>query len=126
MTANQRETQWHRVIDPDSLDEGEVINSYQAMLTPMSFPPAMGFPGHSEFLSVLDGIPDVSVDWAMRVRRRDRESAMQLNEKVLGKLGVQLGEHLWELGPERRSHRIALARADQRDLCDVVGDLHCH
>lgn len=80
------------------LDEGEVINSYQAMLTPMSFPPAMGFPGHSEFLSVLDGIPDVSVDWAMRVRRRDRESAMQLNEKVLGKLGVQLGERDTDVG----------------------------
>lgn len=25
MTANERETQWHRVIDPDSLDEGEVM-----------------------------------------------------------------------------------------------------
>lgn len=79
-------------------DDGNVINSYQAMLTPMSFPPAMAFPGHSEFLSVLDGIPDVSVDWAMRVRRRDREAAMQLNEKVLGKLGVQLGERDTDVG----------------------------
>jgi hypothetical protein len=80
------------------LDDGHVINSYQAMLVPMSFPPAMAFPGHSEFLSVLDGIPDVSVDWAMRVRRRDRESAMQLNEKVLGKLAVQLGERDNQVG----------------------------
>ncbi|MBY0285697.1 MAG: ATP-binding protein [Mycobacteriaceae bacterium] len=80
------------------LDDGHVINSYQAMLTPLSFPPAMAFPGHSEFLSVLDGIPDVSVDWAMRVRRRDRESAMQKNEKVLGKLGVQLGERDTDVG----------------------------
>ena len=47
---------------------------------------------------MLDGIPDVSVDWAMRVRRRDRESAMQLNEKVLGKLGVQLGERDTDVG----------------------------
>lgn len=80
------------------LDDGHVINSYQAMLTPMSFQPAMAFPGHSEFLSVLDGIPDVSVDWAMRIRRRDRESAMKLNEKVLGKLGVQLGERDSDVG----------------------------
>jgi hypothetical protein len=80
------------------LDDGHVINSYQAMLTPMSFLPTMAFPGHSEFLSVLDGIPDVSVDWAMRIRRRDRESAMQLNEKVLGKLGVQLGERDTDVG----------------------------
>lgn len=80
------------------LDDGHVINSFQAMLTPMSFPPEMAFPGHSEFLSVLDGIPDVSVDWAMRIRRRDRESAMQLNEKVLGKLGVQLGERDTDVG----------------------------
>lgn len=80
------------------LDDGQVINSYQAMLTPMAFPPAMGFPGHSEFLSVFDGIPDVSIDWAMRVRRLDRESAMQLNEKVLGKLSVQLGERDTDIG----------------------------
>jgi AAA-like domain len=80
------------------LDDGAVINSYQAMLTPMSFPPAMAFPGHSEFLSVLDGIPDVSVDWAMRVRRRDRETAMQKNEKVLAKLGIQLGERDTDVG----------------------------
>lgn len=80
------------------LDDGHVINSYQAMLTPMSFPPEMAFPGHSEFLSVLDGIPDVAVDWAMRVRRRDRESATQLNEKVLGKLGIQLGERDTDVG----------------------------
>lgn len=80
------------------LDDGQVIDSYQAMLTPMSFPPAMAFPGHAEFLSILDGIPDVSVDWAMRIRRRDRESAMQLNEKVLGKLAVQLGERNTDVG----------------------------
>lgn len=80
------------------LDDGHVINSYQAMLTPMSFPPEMAFPGHSEFLSVLDGIPDVTVDWAMRVRRRDREAAIQLNEKVLGKLGIQLGERSTDVG----------------------------
>lgn len=80
------------------LDDGHVIDSYQAMLTPMSFPPAMAFPGHSEFLSILDGIPDVTVDWAMRVRRRDRESATQLNEKQLGKLGIQLGERNADVG----------------------------
>ncbi|ETB46501.1 hypothetical protein O981_27850, partial [Mycobacterium avium 10-5560] len=80
------------------LDDGHVIDSYQAMLTPMSFPPAMAFPGHSEFLSILDGIPDVTVDWAMRVRRRDRESAIQLNEKQLGKLGIQLGERNTDVG----------------------------
>lgn len=80
------------------LDDGHVIGSYQAMLTPMSFPPAMAFPGHSEFLSILDGIPDVTVDWAMRVRRRDRESATQLNEKQLGKLGIQLGERNTDVG----------------------------
>ncbi|BBN50918.1 ATP-binding protein [Mycobacterium avium] len=80
------------------LDDGHVIDSYQAMLTPMSFPPAMAFPGHSEFLSILDGIPDVTVDWAMRVRRRDRESATQLNEKQLGKLGIQLGERDTDVG----------------------------
>ncbi|MDT5085355.1 MAG: hypothetical protein QOJ61_2398, partial [Mycobacterium sp.] len=97
------EKSWRRSFDPMlkamvRLDDGHVINSYQAMLVPIAFPPAMAFPGHSEFLSILDGIPDVSVDWAMRVRRRDRESAMQLNEKALGKLAVQLGERNNQVG----------------------------
>lgn len=73
------------------LDDGTVINSYQAMLT-TSFPPAMAFPGHSEFLSILDGLPGIGVDWAMRISRRDREAAMQLNEKTLGKLAIQADE----------------------------------
>ena len=38
-------------------------------------------------------------------------------------VGVQLGEHHRQLGPERRTHRVALARADQRHLRDVIGDV---
>lgn len=74
------------------LDDGQVIDSYQTMLVPRAFPPAMAFPGNSEFLSILDGLPGIGVDWAMRVRRRDREAAMALNEKMLGKLAIQMGE----------------------------------
>ena len=44
--------------------------------------PAMAFPGNS-ILSILDGLPGIGVDWAMRVRRRDPEAAMALNEKML-------------------------------------------
>ena len=35
-------------------------------------------------------------------------------------VGVQLREHLGHLGPERRSHRIALAGTDQRHLRDMA------
>ena len=38
-------------------------------------------------------------------------------------VGVQLGEDHRQLGPERRTHRVALARADQRHLRDVVVDV---
>ena len=35
-------------------------------------------------------------------------------------VGVEFGEYFRQFGPERRSHRVALAGADQRHLGDVV------
>lgn len=99
-------------------DDGHVIDSYQAMLTPRSFPSTMLFPGHSEILSILDGIEidgidNVSVDWAMRLRRVDRETAMQQNEKMLARLVVQLEERSGELGYHSREiqNKIAVLTA---------------
>ena len=97
------EKAWRRSFDPlikvmTRLDDGQVIDSYQTMLTPRAFPTNMAFPGHCEFLSILDGIPGIGVDWAIRVRRRGREAAMALNEKVLGKLAIQLGERDQQVG----------------------------
>ncbi|MGV0743882.1 ATP-binding protein [Mycolicibacterium sp. XJ870] len=95
---------WWRSFDPIlkamvRLDDGHVVTSYQSMLIPASFPTeGMWFPGGCEFLTMLDGIPDVSVDWAMRVRRTDREAAMQQNEKTLRKIGVQLHQRDLEVG----------------------------
>lgn len=88
-------------------DDGRVLSNYQSVLTPLSFPAEMLFPGGSEFLSILDGIDagdgkqmlgDISVDWAMRIRRLDRDQAMKANETALKKLNNQLDERAYELG----------------------------
>ena len=119
---------WWRSFDPvlkvmARRDDGKVITSYQALMTPRSFPRAMYFPGDTEFLSILDGIPGLSVDWAMRLRRRDREPAIQENEKTLGELAVQLDERSTKLGFHSREiqakigdpHRIQRRAGAQRE-----------
>lgn len=100
-------------------DDGHVIDSYQALLTPRSFA-RMQFPGQSEFLSLLDGLhvdgEPINVDWVMRIRRRDREAAMKDNEKMLGKLGIQLTERESKVGfHSRELHNKVLTLVDYND-----------
>ncbi|MHC9295423.1 ATP-binding protein [Mycobacterium sp. LTG2003] len=117
---------WWRSFDPMlkamvRLDDGHVVTSYQSILVPSSFPTeGMWFPGGSEFLSVLDGIADVSVDWAMRVRRTDREAAMQANEKTLRKISVQLHQRDLEVGfhSQELQNKVRLLAEYNAELAD--------
>ncbi|NUS44699.1 MAG: hypothetical protein HOQ24_13555 [Mycobacteriaceae bacterium] len=78
-----------KVVQPDQVAQP----SYQAMLTPRSFPyGGMAFPGGSEFLSVLDGLVDVTVDWGMRVSTKSAEQVLKNNELGLRRLGEQMDQ----------------------------------
>ncbi|SLH38895.1 ATP-binding protein [Mycobacteroides abscessus] len=104
------------------LDDGDVLSSYQTMLTPTKFRASgMRFPGQSEFLSVLDGQPGISVDWAMLVHRTDRESSRKNNEKALDNLGVQLDQRSLKVGYHARDLRLKVATLTQFDA-DMADD----
>ncbi|WP_280264948.1 ATP-binding protein [Nocardia wallacei] len=78
-----------KVVQPDY----EFRPSYQAMLTPHSFPYAgMTFPGGSEFLSVLEGVGDATIDWAIRVSVKPAEMVLKNNELNLRRLGEQMDQ----------------------------------
>lgn len=67
--------------------------SYQTMLTPRSFPYAgMSFPGGSEFLAVLEGMSDVTIDWGIRVSTKPAEQVLKDNELNLRRLGEQMDQ----------------------------------
>ncbi|WP_227983754.1 ATP-binding protein [Nocardia spumae] len=83
-----------KVVQPDY----EFRPSYQAMLTPHAFPyGGMPFPGGSEFLSVLEGLDDVTVDWAMRVSTKPAETVLKSNELNLRRLGEQMDQRDQEI-----------------------------
>ncbi|MEU6560594.1 ATP-binding protein [Nocardia nova] len=78
-----------KVVQPDY----GYMPSYQAVLTPHAFPyGGMAFPGGSEFLSVLEGLGDVTVDWAIRVSTKPAETVLKNNEVNLRRLGEQMDQ----------------------------------
>ncbi len=124
--AARNERSWFNSFDSITktmveLEDGHVISSYQSMLTPTAFPVGgMRFPDHSEFLSVLDSFSDMSVDWAMRIRRTDRETAQALNEKALENLRVQIDQRSVSIGFHNRELYKKLKTLEQfsADLAD--------
>ncbi|WP_067900421.1 ATP-binding protein [Nocardia vaccinii] len=71
----------------------QYLPSYQSMLTPRSFPySGMEFPGLSEFLNIVEGIEDVTVDWGMRVSTKPVEQVLKNNELNLRRLGEQMDQ----------------------------------
>ncbi len=67
--------------------------SYQSMITPRSFPySGMVFPGLSEFLNIVEGIENVTVDWGMRVSTKPVEQVLKNNELSLRRLGEQMDQ----------------------------------
>lgn len=84
-----------RIVPVDNPED----SSYQSILTVKNFPfQGAWFPGGSEFLSRLDGLHEFTADWAMRITRRPREEALQLNTRALRKLAEQAGERSDEEG----------------------------
>src|SRR5690606_17525621 len=78
-----------KVVQPDEAD----WPSYQTILTPLSFPyGGMTFPGGSEFLNLLEGIDEVTVDWAIRVSTRPADQVLKSNELNLRRLGEQMDQ----------------------------------
>lgn len=98
--------------------DGMVLPCYQAMLTPRSFPYAgMAFPGGSEFLNVLDAIPDVTVDWGMRVSTRPAELVVKSNELGLRRLGEQM---------DQRDQEISFAQNTLVSKARMLGEYNQH
>ncbi|WP_405136705.1 ATP-binding protein [Nocardia sp. NBC_01388] len=92
--------------------------SYQAMLTPNSFPYAgMTFPGGSEFLSVLEGLSDVTVDWGMRVSTKPAEQVLKSNETNLRRLGEQM---------DQRDQEVSFAQNTLMSKAQMLGEYNDH
>ncbi|MFB8281084.1 ATP-binding protein [Nocardia colli] len=79
-------------------EDFEYRPSYQSMLTPRSFPySGLTFPGGSEFLSAIEGMRGITVDWAMRVSVRSADRVLKANELSLRKLGDQMDQRDQEM-----------------------------
>lgn len=92
--------------------------SYQAMLTPHSFPySGMSFPGGSEFLSVLEGIGDVAIDWGIRVSTKPADMVLKNNEKNLRRLGEQM---------DQRSQEVSFAQNTLAAKAQMLGEYNQH
>lgn len=92
--------------------------SYQTMLTPRSFPYAgMTFPGGSEFLSVIEGMADVTVDWGIRVSTRPAEQVLKNNELSLRRLGEQL---------DQRDQEVSFAQNTLMSKAKMLGEYQQH
>ncbi|MBF6209110.1 ATP-binding protein [Streptomyces gardneri] len=103
-----------RVVQPDY----EYRPSYQAMLTPHSFPYAgMTFPGGSEFLNVLEGLGDVTVDWAMRISTKPAEQVLKNNELSLRRLGEQM---------DQRDQEVSFAQNTLASKARMLGEYNQH
>ncbi|WP_454199630.1 ATP-binding protein [Nocardia sp. Marseille-Q1738] len=103
-----------KVVQPDY----EYRPSYQAMLTPHSFPYAgMSFPGGSEFLNVLEGVGDVTVDWAMRISTKPADQVLKNNELSLRRLGEQM---------DQRDQEISFAQNTLTSKAQMLGEYNHH
>ncbi|MFE4455795.1 ATP-binding protein [Nocardia tengchongensis] len=103
-----------KVVQPDY----EFRPSYQAMLTPHSFPYAgMTFPGGSEFLNVLEGLADVTVDWGIRVSTRPAEQVLKSNETNLRRLGEQM---------DQRDQEVSFAQNTLLGKAQMLGEYNQH
>ncbi|WP_228811850.1 ATP-binding protein [Nocardia otitidiscaviarum] len=103
-----------KVVQPDSADRP----SYQSVLTPRSFPyGGMTFPGGSEFLAMLDGLGDVTVDWGMRVSTRSADEVLQSNELGLRRLGEQM---------EQRDTEVSFAQNTLMSKAQLLNEYNQH
>ncbi|RMI32960.1 ATP-binding protein [Nocardia stercoris] len=103
-----------KVVQPDF----EFRPSYQSMLTPHSFPYAgMTFPGGSEFLTVIDGLPDVTVDWGIRVSTRSADAVLKSNETNLRRLGEQM---------DQRDQEVSFAQNTLLSKAQMLGEYNQH
>ncbi|WP_063044593.1 ATP-binding protein [Nocardia pseudovaccinii] len=103
-----------KVVQPDLVFQP----SYQAVLTPRSFPYAgMSFPGGSEFLSVLDGMQDVTVDWGMRISTKPAEQVLKNNELSLRRLGEQM---------DQRDQEVSFAQNTLMSKAQMLGEYNQH
>ncbi|MEV4130267.1 ATP-binding protein [Nocardia sp. NPDC049707] len=103
-----------KVVQPDY----EYRPSYQAMLTPHSFPYAgMRFPGGSEFLNVLEGLGDVTVDWGMRVSTKPADQVLKNNELSLRRLGEQM---------DQRDQEVSFAQNTLTSKAQMLGEYNQH
>ncbi|MEU4345546.1 ATP-binding protein [Nocardia sp. NPDC023852] len=103
-----------KVVQPDSVYRP----SYQAMLTPRSFPySGMTFPGGSEFLNVLEGLGDVTVDWGMRVSTKPAEQVLKNNELNLRRLGEQM---------DQRDQEVSFAQNTLMSKAQMLGEYNQH
>ncbi|WP_280229877.1 ATP-binding protein [Nocardia cyriacigeorgica] len=92
--------------------------SYQSMLTPRSFPyGGMAFPGGSEFLNVLDGLGDVTVDWGMRISTKPAEVVLKNNEQALRRLGEQM---------DQRDQEVSFAQNTLMSKAQMLGEYNQH
>ncbi|GEM30810.1 ATP/GTP-binding protein [Nocardia neocaledoniensis NBRC 108232] len=103
-----------KVVQP----EFDQAPSYQAMLTPHSFPySGMGFPGGSEFLNVLEGLGDVTVDWGMRISTRSADQVLRNNELNLRRLGEQM---------DQRDQEVSFAQNTLAAKAQMLGEYNHH
>ncbi|MEC3920666.1 ATP-binding protein [Nocardia sp. CDC160] len=103
-----------KVVQPDS----PYRPSYQTMLTPNSFPyGGMAFPGGSEFLNVLDGLNDATVDWGMRISTRPADQVTKNNELRLRRLGEQM---------EQRDQEVSFAHSTLTSKAQMLGEYNRH
>ncbi|MEV6338163.1 ATP-binding protein [Nocardia vinacea] len=103
-----------KVVQPDLVFQP----SYQAVLTPRSFPySGMSFPGGSEFLSVLEGMQDVTVDWGMRISTKPAEQVLKNNELSLRRLGEQM---------DQRDQEVSFAQNTLMSKAQMLGEYNQH
>lgn len=103
-----------KIVQPDS----GYRPSYQAMLTPRSFPyGGMAFPGGSEFLTVLEGLGDVTVDWGMRISAKPADAVLKNNEINLRRLGEQM---------DQRDQEVSFAQNTLMSKAQMLGEYNQH
>lgn len=92
--------------------------SYQTMLTPHSFPyMGMTFPGGSEFLNVLEGLGEVTVDWGMRISTKSADLVVKDNEQRLRRLGDQM---------DQRDQELSFAQSTLTSKARMLGEYNQH
>ncbi|MEV6280194.1 ATP-binding protein [Nocardia sp. NPDC051832] len=103
-----------KILQPDS----DYAPSYQAMLTPRSFPYAgMNFPGGSEFLNVVEGFDGITIDWGMRISTKPAEVVLKNNELSLRRLGEQM---------DQRDQEVTFAQNTLMSKAQLLGEYNNH